>query len=503
MAEHDFFDSSGFSCRVLYRMNGLESSARFMLTLLQEVLPVVRINIMCAATDLSVFVPVTDTEPRDIGVIRRIPGKRTPFIEPDQLSSPLLVGDLAEYKETLRKDLPGYVLPFMAHCSLLRLPLFKRGIYVFFINFWSDEREAFQKEHVEQLNRLIRPLSEDLQDKFSYIESVPVSESESGTGYEGLKRCGGLASVREAVARVAPTESTVLIQGETGVGKEGVAEAVHELSPRRKGPFVRVNCGAITESLIDSELFGHEKGAFTGAHTTRIGYFELAAGGTLFLDEVGELPLSAQVRLLRVLDGKVIMRVGNPRPIPVDVRLVAATNRDLESMVQEGRFRQDLYYRLAVYPIEVPPLRLRKTDIRTLAEYFIHAKAKSMHIHLPPHLPQDEIDRLYLYDWPGNVRELEHVVERALINARSGNAVGELRLEVPKPRQKQSKGELFAEWPSLEELTSRYIDAVLKKTEGRLTGAEGAAAVLGIHYTTLRANLNRRGKGDGAKSAKA
>lgn len=502
MAESDLFESGGISCRILYRMNGLESAMRFLLTLLQETLPVERINIMCAAADLSVFVPIVDTAQADIGVIRRHPCKRTPFIEPERLSSPVLIHNLEAYKEALREEASGYVLPFVFHASLLRLPLFRRSVYIFFMNFWSNTVGAFREEHIEPLSRLIRPLLEDLQDKFSYVESVPASESESGTGYEGLKRCEGLAAVREAVTRVAPTESTVLITGETGVGKEGVAEAVHELSPRRKGPFVRVNCGAIAESLIDSELFGHEKGAFTGAHSTRIGYFELAAGGTLFLDEVGELPLSAQVKLLRVLDSRSIMRVGNPRPVPVDVRLVAATNRDLERMAREGTFRQDLYYRLAVYPIEVPPLRRRKMDIRTLTDYFIHVKARAMRIHLPPHLSQAEEDKLYQYDWPGNVRELEHVVERALINARSCNGGVDLRLDVPEPREKRLEKTLFRDWPTLEEMTARYIDAALKKTEGRLTGEEGAAALLGIHYTTLRAHLNRREKNGRSKGTK-
>ena len=256
---------------------------------------------------------------------------------------------------------------------------------------------------------------------------------------------------------------------------------------------MRVNCGAIAENLVDSELFGHEKGAFTGAHATRVGYFELAAGGTLFLDEVGELPLSAQVKLLRVLDSRTIMRVGNPRQISVDLRFVAATNRDLERMVDEGSFRRDLYYRLAVYPISVPPLRQRRTDIKTLTEYFISTKTKKMKLHLPPKLSHDEEDRLYLYHWPGNVRELEHVVERALINSRSGSTAGELHFDLPESgSRKHSPIEPFQGWPTLEELNSRYIDAVLEKTGGRLTGPKGAAALLGIHYTTLRAHLKRR-----------
>lgn len=491
--ESDFFEGGGFSCRILYRMNGLESAMRFLLNLLQESMPVERINIMCAATDLSVFVPISDTNAEKMDVIHRMPGRTAPLIEPERLSEPLLVGNLAQYKERLCRDMPDCRLPFFEHTSLLRLPLFRRGVYVFLINFWSNRRNAFTHENIKQLRKLIQPMNAELQDKFSHIESVAVPLSESGTGYEGLKRCDGLAAVREAVARVAPTESTVLITGETGAGKEGVAEAVHELSPRSKGPFVRVNCGAIAENLVDSELFGHEKGAFTGAHATRVGYFELAAGGTLFLDEVGELPLSAQVKLLRVLDSRTIMRVGNPRQISVDLRFVAATNRDLERMVDEGSFRRDLYYRLAVYPISVPPLRQRRTDIKTLTEYFISTKTKKMKLHLPPKLSHDEEDRLYLYHWPGNVRELEHVVERALINSRSGSTAGELHFDLPESgSRKHSPIEPFQGWPTLEELNSRYIDAVLEKTGGRLTGPKGAAALLGIHYTTLRAHLKRR-----------
>ena len=216
------------------------------------------------------------------------------------------------------------------------------------------------------------------------------------------------------IERVAPSNATAFIMGETGTGKELVARHLHELSPRHKGPFAAINCGAFSESLVESELFGHERGAFTGAVSAKQGWFESANGGTLFLDEIGDLPLSTQVKLLRVLQEREIVRVGSRKPVPIDVRLVAATNVNLEDAVKAGRFREDLYYRINVVPIPIAPLRNRPGDIVPLARHFITTYNNRLHTQ-QPELPAETIQALHSYPWPGNIRELENVVHRALL----------------------------------------------------------------------------------------
>jgi len=225
------------------------------------------------------------------------------------------------------------------------------------------------------------------------------------------------------VEKVADTESTVLVNGESGTGKELVARALHEHSPRSTRPFVAVNCAALPESLVEAELFGHERGAFTGAEQRRLGRFEAAHQGTLFLDEIGDLPIPTQVKLLRVLQSRVIERLGSMRPVEVDVRIIAATSRDLESMVARGTFREDLYYRLNVFPIGLPPLRDRKSDILLLADHFVEAFNRS-HGKAVKRIATPAIDMLMAYHWPGNVRELENCIERAVLMARDDVILG-------------------------------------------------------------------------------
>ena len=230
----------------------------------------------------------------------------------------------------------------------------------------------------------------------------------------------GLKEVMHQVRQVAQLDSPVLLSGETGVGKDVIANAIHFSSARNDGPFISVNCGAIPESLIDSELFGHEKGAFTGAMAQKKGRFERADGGTIFLDEIGELPMEAQVRLLRVLQNKEIERVGGTKTIRLDIRIIAATNRDLEELVEDGKFREDLWFRLNVFPIWIPPLRERAVDIPALLQHFIHTKSKELKLPCIPELSPLAVDLLLDYHWPGNVRELQNIVERALILNPSG-----------------------------------------------------------------------------------
>jgi transcriptional regulator with GAF, ATPase, and Fis domain len=299
-----------------------------------------------------------------------------------------------------------------------------------------------------------------------------------------------LEVVLSRIAKVAPTDSTVLITGETGTGKELIARAVHKRSRRSGCAFVSVNCAALAPTLIASELFGHEKGAFTGATQRRLGRFELADGGTIFLDEVSELLPDTQVALLRVLQEREFERVGGGQPIHVDVRIIAATNRDLKALVASGTFRQDLFYRLSVFPIEVPPLRERKDDIQMLIEYFVQRYATRAGKHIGS-INKRTLDRLQSYDWPGNIRELQNVIERSVILC-SGNifSVDESWLSKdtapPVSRAIQSAVVKAEVEPRSER---EIIEAALAETRGRVSGSSGAAARLGIPRSTLESRI--------------
>jgi transcriptional regulator with GAF, ATPase, and Fis domain len=310
----------------------------------------------------------------------------------------------------------------------------------------------------------------------------------------------GLKGVMEMVQQVAPLSSPVLLLGETGTGKEVIASAIHNLSDRNQGSFIKVNCGAIPENLMDSELFGHEKGAFTGAISRKKGRFERANGGTIFLDEVGELQPDAQIRLLRVLQEKEIERVGGTEPIKVDIRVIAATHRNLKFMIQEGTFREDLFFRLNVFPISIPPLRERKVDIPSLLQHFLHKKAREMGRKTVPPLAPGVLDRLSAYSWPGNVRELQNAVERELIVTRGESLTfrdisavtpalpraehDSVSQGFPEPRQPE---EILA----LDDVVSQYIRRVLELTGGKVGGKGGAADLLRINPSTLRKRMRK------------
>ena len=299
-----------------------------------------------------------------------------------------------------------------------------------------------------------------------------------------------LRHVLEQIAQVSTTDSTVLIQGETGTGKELVARAIHERSPRRERPLVKVNCAALPRDLVESELFGHEKGAFTGATQQRRGRFELADGGTLFLDEAGELPLEAQAKLLRVLQEREFDRVGGTRSLRTDVRVIAATNRDLHARVAAGGFRADLYYRLNVFPILVPALRERRDDIPGLVRHFAAKAARKLGRTLDGISPAF-VERARAYDWPGNIRELENLVERAIIMSNGGvlDAV-ELFLQAPPSGQAPS---VAAGDATLEEMERAHIRRVLERTRWVIEGERGAARILGLNPSTLRGRLRKLG----------
>ncbi|MGE5338800.1 MAG: sigma-54-dependent transcriptional regulator [Gemmatimonadota bacterium] len=296
-----------------------------------------------------------------------------------------------------------------------------------------------------------------------------------------------LARVREAIAQVAPTDSTVLIQGETGTGKELAARAIHAASARSDRPLIKLNCAALPRELVESELFGHEKGAFTGAIAQRRGRFELADGGTLFLDEIGELPLEAQAKLLRVLQDGEFERVGGMRSLHADARVIAATNRDLHAEVVAGRFRADLYYRLNVFPIVLPALRERREDIPRLLTHYATRLARRLGRTLDGIAPAF-MEAATAYDWPGNIRELQNVIERALILSPGGALdAGEL---LARP---QIRATPMAPSGTLEEVERMHIRTILEATRWRIEGSGGAAERLGLNPSTLRGRMRKLG----------
>jgi transcriptional regulator with GAF, ATPase, and Fis domain len=337
-----------------------------------------------------------------------------------------------------------------------------------------------QAEHLQLLARR----EEHLQAEVRFLRD----EQLQGLMAEPLRaESPALRAIVDQLRQVAPTATTVLIAGETGTGKEKVAQTLHHLSPRRDKPFIKVNCGALPASLIESELFGHVRGAFTGAHAARKGRFELADGGTLFLDEIGELPLDLQPRLLRVLQEGEIDPVGSEKPRKVDVRLVAATNRDLDRMVQEGRFRADLFYRLSVFPLRLPPLRERPEDIKALGEDFLARFAKT-NKRPALRIAKADLARLESYAWPGNVRELFNVLERAAILS-SGR---ELALDQALPGSLPASART-AKLPEWEAMERDYLTRLMRATKGKVTGEGGAAAMAGLAPSTLVSRLEKLG----------
>lgn len=375
--------------------------------------------------------------------------------------------------------------------------------------------EKFLPNHEALALKLIEPLSVAFENDARIREIATLREAAEADKRSLLNRLGrqdisdtivgadkGLRHVMERVELVAPSDAPVLIFGETGSGKEVIARAIHERSSRASAPFLRVNCGAIPPDLIDSELFGHEKGSFTGAANLRKGWFERADGGTLFLDEIGELPAPAQVRLLRILQDGTFERVGGQKQLHVNVRIVAATHRNLQAMVAEGRFREDLWYRVAVFPIYLPALRDRPEDIPEMASHFALKSARRFG--LTPLAPSpDDLHLLLSYSWPGNVRELGAVIDRAVI---LGNGK---RLEIAKalgasdpPGSTRSMAGLDQQAPNvtggsnlltLDAAMKRHIEVALARTNGRIEGNGGVAKLLAINPYTLRARMRKLG----------
>ncbi len=380
------------------------------------------------------------------------------------------------------------------------------------IGLVSYESASYNEDHKSLLTELKEPFSGAIVNAMRYQELQHARErlqaenralqvelqKEVGDRVIGMHQ--GLKQVMELVGRVAKTPSPVLLMGETGSGKEVIATSIHRLSECNDSPFVSLNCGAIPETLIDSELFGHEKGAFTGANERKMGRFERAQGGTLFLDEVGELPPSAQVKLLRVLQEKEFERIGGSRSIRCEVRLIAATNRDLPAMVQRGEFREDLWFRLNVFPITIPPLRERRGDIPALAYFFIETRSRQLNLPYRPTLPASELNRLVQYDWPGNVRELQNAIERALILSRGAplqfpyltrmNRI----FSVPETSPGEGSPSSPKTFPvPFEEMCRTYFRSLLEQTNGRISGPDGAAVIAGMNPNTFRSKLKKLG----------
>ncbi|MFQ5721551.1 MAG: sigma-54 interaction domain-containing protein, partial [Candidatus Aminicenantales bacterium] len=336
--------------------------------------------------------------------------------------------------------------------------------------------------------RLNKVRTESLKNR--YYQEVLVLKDEIKSEYpfeEMIGKSPAIQRVKQAIEQVAPTNTTVLIKGETGTGKELVARYIHELSLRKDRILVKVNCAALSEGLITSELFGHEKGAFTGAIQRRIGRFEYADGATIFLDEIGDLPLETQAMLLRVLQDGEFERVGSSKTLKVDVRLIAATNRDLAFLVKEKKFRQDLYFRLNVFPIEIPPLRERKEDIPLLTAYFLEMYGRKLGKKVTR--VRDETLQLFIeYSWPGNVRELQNIIEHGLIISK-----GEY-LEVSHTYfYRDSSPPKATALLSLNEYEKKYIEQVLRTTDGVIYGPKGAANILGLKPSTLQSRMKKLG----------
>ncbi len=381
------------------------------------------------------------------------------------------------------------------------LPLLNRGRALGTLVIGSKREAAFADRDVRVLAHVAGQVALAIDNADAYrqvaelkdrlAEEKAYLEDELRTEYNFEEIVGespALKRTLKQVETVAPTDATVLILGETGTGKELIARAIHNLSARRERTFVKLNCAAIPGGLLESELFGHEKGAFTGAISQKIGRLELAHQGTLFLDEVGDIPLELQPKLLRALQEKEFERLGSTRTIPVDVRLIAATNRDLAQMVKDREFRSDLYYRLRVFPVQVVPLRERVADIPVLVHHFVEKHARRMNKQIET-IPPDAMQALQRWHWPGNVRELENFIERAVILS-PGPA---LRIPLSELGAAEESAEPSTELSTLEAAEREHILRALRECKGRIAGSEGAAARLGLKRTTLNSKIRKLG----------
>jgi transcriptional regulator with GAF, ATPase, and Fis domain len=403
-------------------------------------------------------------------------------------------------KEPLQSVVNSKLKKSLKLCSKLWLPLHNGSSKKMSITFYCVEKQSYNSEHLKLLagqQRILADIIESIgkvgsSDKQPGIPTHTIAPNQfSKPKFEGIiGNSPKLLDALDKVTQIAPFDNTALILGETGTGKEGLVRALHALSPRRYKPLIKVNCAAIPAHLAESELFGHEKGSFTGATERRIGKFELANGGILFLDEVGELPVEIQSKLLRALQEKEIERIGGRTTIKIDTRFVAATNRDLLVEISRGKFRMDLYYRINVFPITLPPLRERREDIGLLADYFLRAAGASIgksSIAVSP----AAMKQLYEYSWPGNIRELQNLIERHVLQMR-GNTISSFEMPGQIPDTSSNLPNPF-EKGSFNDMDREYILAALRKTNGKISGKGGAAELLKLRPTTLTSKMKRLG----------
>ena len=462
------------------------------------------------------FVNIFDVQKHSIVFVAhcRRNGLSSPLgsVEPPRSLRPLKITDKVLNCSDISED--RFTQKVLSEClpdvkSYLMLSMDKEDRHLGVVCFYSCRYDQF--------NEAQRNLLKSLHDSFSLMTSNALNSVLLANNRDlihendGLKDCvrasrmalvnrftartPSLKEITAKVEKVSSTEVPMLVLGETGCGKEVVVNLIQQLSKRESGPFVKLNCGAIPETLIDDEFFGHEKGAFTDAKIQKKGVFERACGGTLFLDEIGELSLAAQVRLLRVLQQKVVTRIGGVQSIPVDFRLVAATHRDLKEMAKEGRFRNDLLYRLNLFPLRIPPLRERAEDLFPLTEFFLNRLRSKYGISQPLVLSKKSVEQMLNYKWPGNVRELENTLERSVLTSSDyqnirvsfeGEAGG------LGPAMSVVSNELI-KLETFEAMQKHYFEAVLKAAKGKISGTDGAAALSGMHPNTLRSKLDKLG----------
>lgn len=466
-------------CRVL-------ACDRASLTLHDPVRDVLTVYALAGPSPRGRIAPIGSEIPRQGSVIGRVLDQKRPYrvhdLEKEPHSAP-----------------PEYRLADEGIRSTVVVPLMVKGKAIGTLNVGSRQPDRYTADDTALLQEVAKQIALAVENMRAYEEIARLRallkqenlylQEEIKTQHnfeEFIGQSRAIKRVLKAVERVAPTDATVLILGETGTGKELVARALHNLSLRKNKALVKLNCAALPAGLVESELFGHEKGAFTGALTRKIGRFELADGGTIFLDEIGDLPQELQAKLLRVLQEGEFERVGGSGTIKVDVRVIAATNRELERAMQEGRFREDLFYRLNVFPIKIPPLRERKEDIPLLVRHFAMKHGAKLGKRIKT-IPQKIMDSLVTYPWPGNVRELENVIERSVITSQG------LQLELGNWLSKINATPRNARIPTLEALEREHIVKVLEMTGWRVSGKQGGAEVLGLKPTTLAARMKKLG----------
>ena len=501
MDENDFFRKAAL--RICGNLE-IEEAMQRLLQLLKEVMPVTKIFLQYYDHDYNAMRSIAYANETECGKLDLL----TPLSKVAQETAGNV---LTEQDAFLFEDPQAFPISremFKFHniqaTSLIVMLIRSKEILLGSLVLITQGKQKFKDEHLKLLLLLKEPLAIAMSNTLKHREILKLKdlcaddnrylhgELRRLSGDEIIGTNFGLKDVMEKVQQVATLDSPVLLLGETGVGKDVIANAIHYSSSRSSGSFVSVNCGAIPDTLIDSELFGHEKGAFTGALSQKRGRFERADKGTIFLDEIGELPLQAQVRLLKVLQSREIERVGGVKTILLDIRIIAATNRNLEEMIKTQQFREDLWFRLNVFPIWIPPLRDRRSDIPALLQHFISLKSRELKLPAIPTVSPGATDFLMDYNWPGNVRELQNVVERSLILNPSGPLTFS-HMNIPIQKESGKFQEQILETDNLDEITSRHIRRVLSKTNGKIHGPGGAAELLGINANTLRNRMNKLG----------